>query len=288
MKYILRRLNAALLRILSFLPLSFLYFLSGIFKFLLYRVIKYRRETVQSNLKSAFPEKSEEEILQIEKKFYSYLCDLIIESVKAFSITKSELLKRISYEDTSIYDRLYAEQKSAVVVMGHCGNWEWVCRSSPLFLKNKLIVAYKTLTDPVMDDAMKKMRTYFGAETVPMHQILRKVKSIKEPFLLVLVADQSPSDPQNSHWVQFLNRETAFMNGPAKLAQKLGLPLLFNYVYSSKRGQYTCTSKVLVEDTSTLNSEELSCQHVRFLEEMIRKNPENWLWSHKRWKHSKK
>ncbi|MFM6982658.1 MAG: lysophospholipid acyltransferase family protein, partial [Chitinophagaceae bacterium] len=173
---------------------------------------------------------------------------------------------------------------SAIVVMGHSGNWEWVCRAAPIFMKNRIVVAYKPLSNPYFEKLMLRARTELGVIQIPMAQIGKFILQQKEPYLLILAADQSPSDSKTSIWVNFLNQETAVLPGPEKLAVKFNLPVIFHNVNRTKRGVYKCTAQYLVKESSNTRNAEITELHTRHLEQEIIKQPEIWLWSHKRWK----
>lgn len=285
MKNTLNQILMAFLFLLSWIPLKILYLISDCLYLIVYKIAKYRRKVVRQNMINSFPDFSFDKIKSLEKSYYQFLCDLIIESVKGFTITKNQLLKRIHYTNIEVYDQLFNENKSAIVVMGHNGNWEWICRSAPLFLKNQVIVAYKPLTNKSFDRLMIKTRSAFGSNVVPMSQVARVIKEEKRPFLLILVADQSPSDTNGAVWLDFLNQKTAVLNGVGKLAEKYHLPVIFNEVKKIKRGYYNCSAHVLVENIENLKSEEITARHTRFLEEKIKEQKEIWIWSHRRWKH---
>ena len=273
---------------LSLCPLPLLYLISDFLYIVFYKLIKYRIHVVRKNMRNSFPEMKEEERLQIEKKFYSYLSDLVVETVKDFSISKNVLLKRMQFLNTHFVDQLVKDNKSAMVVMGHYGNWEWICRSAPLFIKNNIIVAYKPLTNPEFDKLLYKARIEFGVRQVPMQQLPRVLLSEKKPYLLILLADQSPSDAETSIWVNFLNQDTAVLPGIEKLAIKYNLPIFYNEVKLLKRGYYTCEFKPLIEVTQNLKYSEITQIHSTRLEENILLEPKLWLWSHKRWKLKRK
>ena len=281
---ILNRIAIQFLLLISRLPLYILYLLSDFLYIVFYRLIKYRIKVVRENIKNSFPNKPELERIQIEKKYYKYLCDLIVESIKGFTISEKELKKRMTFNNLDLIEKLYKAQTSAIIIMGHCGNWEWVCRSGPLFMHNRLVGVYKPLTNKLFDKLMNKTRTAFGVEQIPMAQIARYVMVQKTPFLLILIADQSPSDKESSYWLEFLNQETAVLPGAEKLALKFNLPVYFTYVNSNKRGYYTCDTKLLVEESNRTSDGLISKLHSKELEENIIKNPHNWLWSHRRWK----
>lgn len=284
MKALANRILIACLLVLSRLPFFILWGISNFLYVLFYRLIKYRVKVVRQNLERSFPEKTEIELKVLEKKFYRYLSDLVLETVKGFTISRSDLKNRIDFQCGSIYDELADNRKSAIVVMGHSGNWEWVCRAAPIFMKNRIVVAYKPLSNPYFEKLMLKARTEFGVIQVPMAQIGKFILQQTEPYLLILAADQSPSDSKTSIWVKFLNQETAVLPGPEKLAMKFNLPVIFHDVNRTGRGVYRCTAQYLVEDSKNSQPGAITELHTRHLEQEIIKQPEIWLWSHKRWK----
>jgi KDO2-lipid IV(A) lauroyltransferase len=284
MKSLGNKLLIGFLLVISRLPFSILWTISNLLYFLFYKIIKYRVKVVRKNLGLSFPEKSTEELLVLEKKFYRYLSDLVVETVKGFTISRKVLEKRIDFQCGSIYDDLYENRKSAIVVMGHSGNWEWVCRSAPIFMKNRIVVAYKPLSNPHFEKLMLKARTELGVIQIPMAQIGKFMLQQTEPYLLILAADQSPSDSKSSIWLNFLNQETAVLPGPEKLAIKFNLPVIFHDVNRTKRSVYKCTAKYLVKESKNTGPGEITRLHTSHLEQEIIKQPEIWLWSHKRWK----
>ncbi|HEY1047861.1 MAG TPA: lysophospholipid acyltransferase family protein [Bacteroidia bacterium] len=288
MKRILNQILIVFLIFLSWIPLNLLYLISDCFYFLIYYVVKYRRKVVLRNLTNSFPKFDVHQIKKLEKSYYRFLSDLIIESVKGFSISKKQLLKRIQYTNVEVYDQYFYDKRSAIVVMGHNGNWEWISRSAPLFLKNNVVVAYKPLTNKSFDYLMIKTRTAFGLKAISMSQVARFIKEEKEPFFLILVSDQSPSDTNGAVWLDFLNQKTPVLNGVGKLAEKYNLPVLFNEVKKTKRGYYACTAHVLVEQEEKLKAEDITTRHTQFLEQKINEQIEIWIWSHRRWKHKPK
>lgn len=284
MKAIANKILIAFLLLISRLPFVVLWGISNLLYYLFYKILKYRVKVVRKNLKLSFPEKTGEELLLLEKKFYKYLSDLVVETVKGFTISRKSLEQRIDFQCGSIYDELYENRKSAIVVMGHSGNWEWVCRAAPIFMKNRIVVAYKPLSNPYFEKLMLRARTELGVIQIPMAQIGKFILQQKEPYLLILAADQSPSDSKTSIWVNFLNQETAVLPGPEKLAVKFNLPVIFHDVNRTKRGVYKCTAKYLVKESSATQPGEITELHTMHLEQEIIKQPEIWLWSHKRWK----
>lgn len=270
-----------LLKILSKLPLSVLYQISTFFYFLLFYVVQYRKKTVIENLKKSFPEKNEQEIQLISKKYYKYLSQLIIETVKGFSLNKSRLKDMVKEgHSAQVLNELYEKNESAIVVMPHYGNWEILCKSAPLYLKHEIIGAYKPLKDKYFDTKIKESREEFGTKMVAMDEVLRAMKSCTKPYLLVLIADQSPSGTTGCEWVKFLNQDTAMIMGAQKLSHKYDLKTYYIEATPIKKGVYEIRINYLGK-----GKEYLQKSFFNLLEKSIIKHPEYWLWSHKRWKH---
>lgn len=287
MKKIGNKILIQLLLLLARFPMSFLYIISKFLYFILYKVIKYRLKVVKSNLKRCYPNLSEQELIEIEKKYYVYLSELIVESVKGFKISAKEMNQRINTKNLYIYDEIFDKKESAIVAMGHNGNWEWICRHAPLIIKTPIYVAYKPLSNPYFEKLMNKARQEFGINTIPMASVGRFILENKnQNFLLILTADQSPSNFENSIWVDFFNTKTSFLPGLEKLSLKYNLPIIFHEVKQAKKGYYECLPQILIQKDSKTNKEgEITQQYATFLEQKINEQIHTWVWSHKRWKH---
>ena len=281
---IISTIAIAFLKGISILPMNILFFISDFLFIVLYKLSNYRVGVVRENIQKSFPQRSKDELKTIEIAYYRYLADLIMETVKGFTIGKKELLKRMNFSNPELMNRLVENEQSAIMVMGHQGNWEWISRAAPLLVRNNIICAYKPLTNRGFDRLMYDTRAKFGVRLVPMQQIPRVLSSEKKPYLLILLADQSPTDSETSIWVNFLNRETAVLPGIEKLALKYKLPVFFNEVRVLKRCYYTCKFKLVCEADELKNPSEITKRHCRILEENINERPAYWLWSHRRWK----
>jgi Kdo2-lipid IVA lauroyltransferase/acyltransferase len=261
-----------------------LYLLSNFLYVLLYHVIGYRKKVVYHNLKLSFPEWSEAKIHKTSKAFYSHLADLIVESVKSFSISEEEILQRATVTNDFI-TREFGENKSVILLLGHIGNWEWVGLGASAFLPFKIHIVYHQLSNPDFDKLMYNTRSRFGAYLSRMEDTLRSmVKQRSEIVATCLVADQNPS-PENAYWIDFLNRKTAFFRGPFKLAHKFKQPCYYASIKKVSRGKYHSELVLLGDKDQELTEDELMHRYVELLEKDIREHPEFWLWSHRRWKH---
>lgn len=276
------------LTFVSWLPFGFLYLMSTFLYLLLYKLIGYRVKVVRSNIRGSFPEKSEKELLRIEKAFYRHLCDLFVESIKLFSISEKEMRKRLKVSNPEVVNRFKDENRSVIVVMGHYNNWEFIGKGLP-FISNLIPKGiYKKINNPVFEEAMFKSRSAFGTQGYEMRESKRLFEELdNESSMLVFVSDQSPSNLKNVVWLNFLNRDTAVMTGAERYAMMYNLPVVFLDLQKVKRGHYQAHYTLLFENPKDCKPEEITKSHAAFLEEIIRKKPEFWLWSHKRWKHQR-
>ena len=287
MNLITYRFTAVILYLLSLLPFPVLYFLSDILYGFLYYVFKYRRKVVFSNLQNSFPEKSKSEIELIEKRFYRYLADLMLESIKTLTISAKELKKRFVFKNIEILKKHLQNDKSVIAVSGHYGNWEWGPVAVGLEINEKVLVVYKPLSDKRFEGLMNSMRSRFGSIMVPMKLTLRKVIEYKnDPIVLVLVGDQTPAREESQYFTTFLNQQTAVFLGVEKIALMLNNPIVYFSINRIKRGYYECVFKSLIENPVHTKDHEITEAHIKELEKNIRLHPEFWLWSHKRWKFS--
>lgn len=281
------RITASILYLISLLPFPVLYFLSDILYVFLYYIVKYRRKVVLKNLLNAFPEKSESEIKLIQKRFYHYLADLMLESIKTISISANEIKKRFVFKNLEILKTYLQDGRSVIAVSGHYGNWEWGPVAIGLELKEKVLVVYKPLSDKRFEELINSMRSRFGSIMIPMKHTLRKVIEYKnEPNVLVLVGDQTPTREESQYFTSFLNQQTAVFLGVEKIALKLKNPIVYFSINRIRRGYYECVVKSLIDNPENTKEYEITEAHTKELEKNIHFQPEYWLWSHKRWKFS--
>jgi len=227
--FLFRFLTLPLLMAISLLPFFVLYRISDFIRFALYNIARYRVSVVRSNLNRCFPEKSEQERLEIERQFYSHLGDLFVETIKGLTISEAEMRKRMLNIDQSIYDDLNINNQSSIIVMSHCGNWEWICLMLQLACKQQIQCIYKTLSSEGFDYMMFKIRSKFGANPIPMEQTLRVFAANREITTCnAFIGDQNPSSGTSAAWVDFFGQQTAFMWGTEKIAKKIQLASLLS------------------------------------------------------------
>lgn len=279
-------LGVGLLYLLSLLPYFILYLIADVLFFVIYYLIRYRRKVVQQNLANAFPEKALTERQAIEKKYFRFLADLVVETIKLCSISEAETIKRVDVRDHLLQqNEAFKQGKSIIAAVGHYGNWESGCLRMGLVPERPCIISYKPLTNPVFNRFFLDMRSRFGAILVPMKGTFRKVVEYrKQVTLTVLAGDQTPGQNEAHYFANFLNQPTAVFLGVEKLAKATDSLVVFCDVRRVKRGYYSCTFVPLFNDPKLTAEYEITNAHVQYLEKVIREEPEYWLWSHRRWK----
>jgi KDO2-lipid IV(A) lauroyltransferase len=272
------------LYLISLLPLRILYLFSDGVYGLVYYILAYRKKVVMSNLKIAFPDKTEKERKKIAKQFYHNLIDTFIETIKMISASEEFILKRFT-ANWEVINKYFSSGKSIQLHLGHNFNWEWGNAAGAKQLAYPFIAVYMPFANKIFDRLFYKLRTRHGT-------IMIRATNMKKDFLpyrnmqyvLGLAADQSPGHPPNAWWLNFFGKPTAFVRGPAKGAMMNKAIVVFAFIHKPKRGYYEAVFSVGEENIAETTEAELTQKFVRYLEEVISKYPEMWLWSHRRWK----
>jgi len=286
-KYISRS-GIGFLKLFSYIPFPVLYALSDLMYILVYYLIRYRRKVVWENLSNSFPEKAISALKAIERSYYRYLCDLTLEALKTVGMNSDELNKRMVIRNPELLNRYFEQGRSVLVTAMHYGNWEWLLHM-PLHIRHHQFFVYKPLQNPWFDRYMNATRSRYGGETISMNIALRKIIEAEKanmPVMTWLAADQTPPWFHN-FWTTFLNQEAQFFDGPAKIAKRFGQPIIFQQVKPLRRGYYETWFEVLVADPLQLSEREIILTYVDKVEQIIKAEPEYYLWSHRRWKHNR-
>lgn len=281
-----------LLVLLGILPFGLLYFFSELLYLLMYYVAGYRKKVVQSNLAKAFPEKSPEDRNRIARGFYRHLADVIVEVMGLLTASPSSMRRRVRLDSESmeLMGRYHREKRSAILILGHYGNWEWMGAGFNLDHPGQLVAGYRLLRNKLFNWLVYRTRMRFYQLLIPSKQLARKIVSRHKegkPAVYAFLADQWPP-PETAWWITFLGRQTPFFTGPEKLAKKLGHPVLFCSIRKQKRGRYLINVQIITEDPATMPEKEITRRYAVLLETEIRRHPQYWFWSHRRWKRENK
>jgi KDO2-lipid IV(A) lauroyltransferase len=275
---------------ISKLPFSVLYSISNVLYFIIYKVIKYRTTVVSRNLRNSFPEKSSQELKEIEEKFYRHLCDLMVESIKLFTISEDDLKRRIVCTNPEIVLEMHKKYKHVMGLTCHYNNWEWLATMVGHHTPYHAIGIYQPLTNPFFENKMRQSRGKMGTDLVGVKKakdaMITSIEKGNKIFVCTII-DQTPSNPEKCYWTNFLNQDTAVHLGMDKYAREFNIPIIFAVVKKVKRGFYEIKFDVLEENPVATKLGEIAEKYTRKTEEIVIKQPEFWLWTHKRWKHKR-
>jgi Kdo2-lipid IVA lauroyltransferase/acyltransferase len=275
---------------ISRLPLPVIYVISDILRFFIQRVFRYRRKIIIQNLTSSFPDKSPQEIRKIMRRFYRNLADIALEVIKLQGISKKEMLKRFDFEGFEIMQNSFARGRSVIVAIGHCGNWEWMGTALGLKTPVKGYAIVKPLSSKHFHEYMMMLRHKLNADsTIPFRSTYRSMARHKKDFVSfnVIASDQTPLRSEINYWCDFLHHDTPFFMGIEKLAKSLDMDVVFIDNRRTSRGRYTGFISLITDEPKNTGELEITGKYIRMLENAIVTNPDNWLWSHKRWKHKR-
>jgi KDO2-lipid IV(A) lauroyltransferase len=273
---------------ISLLPYPLLYAFSDFLFVIIYYLAGYRKKVVYQNIRNSFPEKTEQECKEIMKKFYRHFCDLIVEGLKTFTISEKQIHKRFVCINPEVIDKYYNQKRAVVVATGHYNNWEMLAVSVNLMIKHTGIGIYTALSNPYFENKMRLTRGKYGLEMVPTKTIKQFLEDNKNRLIAPLFGmDQSPSNPKNAYWMQFLNQETGVQFGVEKYAKDNDWPVLYCRLNKVKRGMYTLEFFDVTDKPKEMGYGEIVKKVTQLLEKDIINAPQYWLWTHRRWKHKR-
>lgn len=275
-----------LLRLLGFLPSWCHYGVSGLVSYILQYVVGYRREVIRRNIVNSFPEKSEKERRKIERRFYRHLCDIGVEIVMLAAFGERRFRRHVSIVNPQLIEELHRENKRIFFLLGHYGNWEWFTGCQILLPMTEFNVTYLRQRGP-WHYVLSRLRSKFGTKLMEKGEAAKLiVQERRDPTdkTYIMVADQSPDVVATELFVPFLNQYTAVVTGMDRLAKLLRAAVVYIDVERPKRGHYRLHLVEMTRDAGKLPKHQLSKDFMQMLEATIRRQPELWLWSHKRWK----
>lgn len=273
----------------SKLPSWVLYRISDVLYVVVYRLVGYRKQVVRTNIKNSFPELSQKTRLEIERTFYVHFCDLIIESLKAFTISKAEVRQRFVHRNPEIFEKYITSGQHVTLIGGHYGNWELLAVSVGMDVPHQPVALYTPLSNKYINEKIIKSRSKYGLWLRSYDQVKQLVKeTTQSPVVVIFGSDQCPRLSQQPHWMEFLNQETGVQFGAEKFARDNNTPVIYGVIHRVKRGHYEMEYRLICDNPDELSHGEITTAHTKHLEKDIRNNPAFWLWTHKRWKRKKK
>ncbi len=244
---------------------------------------------IRTNLERSLLHLSKKERRRVERQFYQHFCDLVVESLKNFTVSERQVKKRFVINNPEIIDKFWEDGRDVIIAGGHYNAWELYALAMPLFHKHTGVGVYKPLSNKFFDHKLRTSRERFGLKLTPMKESTRQFVATDSPAkrAFIIGADQSPSNPDNAYWMTFLNQDTGVLFGTEKYAKKYNLPVIFGKAIKVKRGYYSLTYEVLFDEPTQQKYGQITEKHTRILEKQILDKPQFWLWSHRRWKHKR-
>ncbi len=290
MKEFLHSIVYLLFHLVSKLPYRYMYGLSDFLFIMVYRVLRYRRSVVRHNITSSFPEKSPEECVRIEKGFYRWFCDYLLESVKLMSVSRADLLKHIEFRNVEEIEKHFDRGQTCAAILGHYCNWEILSATELVFRRHKEAVCgliYHPLKSKLFDRMFIKIRQGMGGLCIPERDILRYLVSFRTQNLMNLfgyIADHEPDTCGNVRLrLPFLNHDTPVITGAERIMKKMGNAVFYVDMERPQRGKYICTFRLITDNPAGMPEFEITRRFFSMLEKTIRRAPEFYLWSHDRW-----
>ncbi|MBP7209753.1 MAG: lysophospholipid acyltransferase family protein [Paludibacteraceae bacterium] len=279
-----------LFSLIARLPWCVLFALSDFFYVIVYYIARYRRKVVRKNLVNSFPEKDLKSIIKLEKKFYHHFCDLFVETIKLFHISVPEVQKHFKFTNIDEIKASLAAGDRLFMFSAHHASWEYLISLS-IYFDFPFIHFYKQLTNKTFDAMMLEMREQFGSISIETNNGMRELaKREKEggAYITGFIVDQAPLPQSRQYWTRFLNQDTPFIFTAERMARKFSYKACYSRVVKVKRGYYEVTILPMCDNVANTAQNEITQMYAEMLEADIRNQPECYLWSHNRWKYSRK
>lgn len=276
-----------ILYLISKIPLKILYIFSDIIFFLNYYIVGYRKKVILQNIKNSFPDKTDEEIQVILKKFYLNFSDYLVETVKSFSISETESRVRMQHINQNLFHEAKAEGKNIILLAGHVFNWEWINALAKVIPQKHCHPVYRKVNSNFWEDQMKKVRNKFGNEALEANEVIMNIFRNKNDgdSAYMFVADQTPHVAHVNYGLEFLNQRTPAFIGYDKLATRMDLVFIYCEMKKVKRGFYQVNYHRIYPGGEKFVNNEVVKKFHKLLENTIHKHPDNYLWSHRKWKY---
>lgn len=270
---------------LSYLPLPVIYLFSDFFFLLLISIVPYRKKVILGNIERSFPDKSHKEHRRIKRQFYRHFTDLLAEGIKNLTISEKEIKKRFRVKNPEVMQELFNAKQNVLLVSGHFNNWEWLIVSQNLLFPHQAYGIGMPLSSEFWHEKINGRRQRFGMRVIHAKNYREELTKNPDELKAVLVlSDQSPGNSLKSYWMEFLNQETAVLFGTEMMANELNYAVVNFTTRKVKRGYYEMELETITQSPRALPWGEITEAHTKKLEKAIIENPEQWLWSHKRWK----
>src|SRR5690606_1176348 len=251
--------------------------------FVVYSFLRYRYHVVVQNLARAFPEKPYSEINKLAKGFYRHFCNGIVEIIKSLSAGRHKLAGRIHISNTELLEYYQRKSRPMVALLGHYGNWESL-NVLPSKLTMPVNALYKPLTNKSVGYFVTRIRSRFGMQLIPAGRAIRQLMREKgRASLNLFIADQFPGYNRGFS-MELLNQRTSLFDGAEKLAKAVDAVVFYIELQKNGESGWNVHFSLITDKPKDTRPGEITRCFGERLQQTIRKQPEYWLWSHRRWK----
>ncbi len=252
---------------------------------IVYHLAKTRRRISNENIKSTIGKNwSEHDIESLTKKVFQNIGRTLIE-IARFGVLKREGVSKILMGDSSILRKISDEGKGGIILTAHFGNWE-LLGTWPAVSGYPMHFLVGTQHNSEVDELLNSFRQKMGVGIIPLASSLRDIfKALKVNHYVGIAADQhAPSGIR----ISFLGKEALHARGPALFSIRTGAPICPFLLRRERFDKHIIIAGPPIYPPNSGNEEQdirtITETYVRFCEEQIHLHPDQWLWTHRRWK----
>ncbi|PIV05844.1 MAG: lipid A biosynthesis acyltransferase [Syntrophobacterales bacterium CG03_land_8_20_14_0_80_58_14] len=250
-------------------------------------LIPRQRLIATHNLRRAFPEKSEGEILRIVQGVYRNMGIVAAEFFDIPRLTKENIAAQVETEGLENCWKALEKGQGLLLFSAHFGNWELEAAAAALLIKPAVVI-YRPLDSPLLDHLVLRVRSATG--NIPLakeHAMRPMLRALKQNGILGILIDQNV-DWYEGVFVDYFGRPACTTDGLALLALHTEAPVLPAYMVRLPDGRYRLVFGPEVEVIRTGDRDaDILANTQRFtkvIEQIVRRYPDQWLWVHQRWK----
>ncbi len=276
------------LKLIATLPLPVLYGLSWPVYFLMFYIIRFRRDVAEKNIRNSFPDLNKLEQRKLVKKNYRNFSQILLEILKTIDLKPNEISEYVTYSNAEAIEKTLNNNQTIILALAHQCNQEWAILAASQFFKHPIDGIYKPLHQKWINELALESRSQYGITLTPAKTCITDlIKRSKQTRIIAIAPDQAPRRRDDAYWTTFLNQDTPFYLGLEKIAALFKYPVFFMDLERISRGKYHASFKLLAVPPYQKDTTPITQAYVDAVEQQILKRPEDWLWIHKRWKKKK-